>query len=326
MNKTALVTGATGFIGSALCRALLDRGYKVRALHRASSSLVALQDLPVERSVGDILNPESLTPAMRGIDLVFHTATQSAYVRRPEIVLETTVDGTRNILLAAIESGVRRVVYTSSIAAMGAPPEGELLTEQHTFNLPPKRFLYGYAKRQAEIEVLKLAARGLDVVIVNPTIALGPGDVNVISGLLVTEAARGWGFFWLEGGMNTVHIDDVVAGHLAAADKGRTGDRYILGGENLTIREVFTTVNEIVGRRPPWLKIPSQLIGPLARAIDLLSPLLNLSINSGQLLLGQHYPYCDLSKAQRELGLSDPKSFRQAVQDAYDWYREHGFL
>ncbi|NIS83433.1 MAG: NAD-dependent epimerase/dehydratase family protein [Anaerolineales bacterium] len=326
MTETALVTGATGFIGSALCRGLLDRGYRVRALHRTSSSLVALRGLSVERSIGDILDPDTLLPAMRGIDLVFHTAAQSAYVRHPELVLESAVDGTRNVLLAALRAGVRRVVYTSSIAAMGAPSKGELLTEEHTFNLSPKRFLYGYAKRQAEIEVLKLATRGLNVVIVNPTVALGPGDVNIISGLLVTEAARGWGFFWLEGGFNIVHIDDVVVGHLAAADKGREGERYILGGENLTVLEIFTVVNEVVGRRPPWLKIPSRLIDPLASAIDVLSPLMNLSINSAQLRLGHHGVYCDLSKSQRELGLSDPKPYRQAAQEAYDWYREHGYL
>jgi dihydroflavonol-4-reductase len=295
-------------------------------MHRATSSLQALADLPVERVVADILVRETLDPAMKGVDWVFHAAAQSAYWRKPELVLQTSVLGTQNVMQAAGQAGVRRVVVTSSIGAMGVPKPGELLTEEHSFNLPAERFLYGHAKRQAEIVALEIASQEIEVVIVNPTVVLGPGDANRIGGSMVIEAARGWGFFWMEGGINTVHIDDVVAGHLAAAHTGRPGERYILGGENLSHRHVFSTLTEIAGRRPPWLKIPTWTIEPAADLIDWLRPVLHLPFNSDQLRMSRHYLFCDLSKSRRELNLPDPRPFRQAAQDAYDWYREQGII
>jgi dihydroflavonol-4-reductase len=321
-----LVTGATGFIGSALCRALIREGRRVRALHRPTSDLRAIADLPLERYVGDILDPQSLAPCLAGVDLVFHAAAQSAYWREPQAVLRTAIEGTINVMRAAQEAGVSRAVLTSSIAAMGVPERDELLTEQHYFNLPARRFPYGYAKRQSEIEALKLADRGLEVVVVNPTIVLGPGDLNQISGSMVIEAARGWGFFWIDGGANYVHIQDAVRGHLAAAELGRPGERYILGGENLPHREVFTSLAEIVGRRPPWMKIPSWSIEPAARLIDALRLVAQLPFDAGQLRISRHRLFCDLSKSQRQLKLPEPLPLRQAAQETYAWYREQGVI
>ncbi len=326
MTERVLVTGATGFIGSSICRALISHGYEVRALHRQSSSLQALQGMPVEYYVGDILRPDTLPQALRNVDLVFHTAAQSAYWRQPELVRQTAVAGTGNVLSAAAGAGVRRVVLTSSVAALGVPQHDELLTEQHTFNLPPQRFPYGYAKRESELEALKYIDRGVEVVIVNPSVVIGPGDLNQISGAMVTEAARGWGFFWMDGGINVVHIDDVVAGHLAAASRGRSGERYILGGENLSHYQVFSTLTEIAGRRAPWLKIPARAIGPAAWLCDILGKWLPLPFNGAQLRMTREYLYCDTTKSKRELNLQNPKPFHQAAQEAYDWYCEHGYL
>lgn len=326
MTERVLVTGATGFIGSSICRALISRAHEVRALHRQTSSLLALQGIPVEYHVGDILEPDTLTQPLRNVDLVFHTAAQSAYWRQPELVRRTAVAGTGNVLRAAAEAGVKRVVLTSSVATMGVPQNDELLTEEHTYNLPPKRFPYGYAKRESELEALKYIDQGIEVVIVNPSVVIGPGDLNQISGAMVTEAARGWGFFWMDGGINVVHIDDVVAGHLAAARRGRSGERYILGGENLSHYQVFSTLTEIAGRRAPWLKIPTRVIGPAAWLCDVLGKWLPLPFNGAQLRMTREYLYCDTSKSKRELNVSDPKPFRQAAQEAYDWYREHGYL
>ena len=326
MADLVLVTGATGFIGSRLCRKLLAEGYRVRALIRRTSSLIALEDLPLDLVVGDILEPESLTPAFQGVSGVFHTAAQSAYWRRPELVLRASVDGTRNIVLAAVQAGAQFIVITSSLAAMGAPAPGEMLTEDHRFNLPPNEFLYGYSKFKSEIEALQFADGRLRVVILNPSVVLGPGDLNRISGSMVVEAARGWGFFWMEGGINIVHIDDVVAGHLAAVHLGRSGERYILGGENLTHKHVFTTLNEIAGRKPPWVKIPPWAIRPGARIIEWLRPLIPLPFNSDQLRMSRHYLYCDTSKALHELELQKPLPFRQAAQETFDWYQEEGVV
>ncbi|MGB2895342.1 MAG: NAD-dependent epimerase/dehydratase family protein [Anaerolineales bacterium] len=326
MPDLVLVTGATGFIGSKLCSKLLAEGYRVRALHRKTSSLAAIKDLPLEFVEGDILEPESLTPALQGVTGVFHTAAQSAYWRQPEVVMRTSVEGTRNIVQAAVHAGAQYVVLTSSYSALGVPEPGELLTEDHNFNLPPGHFPYAYSKFKAEIEALQVADGRLRIVIVNPCVVLGPGDFNRISGSLVTEAARGWGFFWLDGGLNYVHIDDVVAGHLAAARQGRSGERYILGGENLTHEHAFSTVNEVTGRKPPWFKIPGWAILPIARIIDVVSFVIPLPFNSVQLRMGRYDLYCDISKAHRELELPEPRPFRQAAQEAYDWYREQGMI
>ncbi len=295
-------------------------------LHRQSSSLRALQDLPVERHIGDILRANTLLKPLQNVDLVFHAAAQSAYWRQPELVRQTAVDGTKNVLKTAVDAGVKRVVLTSSVAAMGVPLQDELLTEKHTFNLPPKRFPYGYAKLESELEALKYADRGMEIVIVNPSVVIGPGDLNQISGAMVIEAARGWGFFWMEGGINVVHIDDVVAGHLAAARLGRSGERYILGGENLSHHQVFRTLTEIAGRRAPWLKIPTRVITPTAWLCDVLGKWLPLPFNGAQLRMTREYLYCDTSKSINELNVSNPKPFRQAAQEAYDWYRQHGYL
>ncbi len=324
--ELALVTGASGFIGSAICRALTLEGFRVRALLRPTSSHLALERLPVQAVLGDIRRPESLGQAMDGVSIVFHAAAESAYWRRPADVLPAAVEGTRNIVAAAGAAGVRRLVLTSSLAAMGLPRAGELLTETHAFDLPPRRFPYAYAKYQAEVEALRASAGRIEVVIVNPSIVLGPGDLNQISGSLVIEAARGRTFLWIDGGVNVIHIDDVAAGHLAALRRGRPGERYLLGGENLTHQQVFATLAEIVGGRPPWLKLPHWAVPPAAAVVDALRHVVSLPLDGDQLRHAAHYLWCDTSKARRELAFSPARSFRQAAQETYDWYCAHGAL
>lgn len=321
-----LVTGASGFIGSALCRELVGRGFRVRALHRATSSLLGIQDLTVDRVVGDILDPASLRSAVEGVGRVYHAAAQADYWKRPRGVVEAAVAGTTNVVEAARAAGVRRLVLTSSLAAMGIPRRGMPLNEDDRYDLRPSDFPYGYGKLRAEVEALRAAADRLEVVIVNPSVVLGPGDVHQISGSLVIEAARGRAVVWMEGGINIVHIADVVEGHLAAMNRGRPGERYILGGEDHTHREVFAMLAEIVGRRPPWLKIPHRALGPAAAAVDALRVMLPLPLDGSQLRMSGHYLYCDASKAKRELLLGEPRSFRQAAQEAFGWYRAQGVI
>jgi dihydroflavonol-4-reductase len=326
LTETVLVTGATGFIGASLCRALCDEGLKVRALHRRTSSLAPLRDLPAERVVGDILEPDSVIPAMAGVRWVFHAAAQSDYWRHPQHVWESAVDGTRNVVQAACSAGVERLILTSSLAALGIPAPGELLDERHIFNQPPRRFPYAHAKHQAEQQALASASGQLEVVIVNPSAVIGAGDVHQISGSMVVEAAHGLGFVYTDGGVNLVHIADVVEGHIAAARIGRAGERYILGGENLTYRQIFTTLAEIVGRRPPWLRIPGWVVPPVAMLLDAVGHLVRLPLNGDQLRISRHPVFCDTTKARTELNLPPPRSFRQAAQEAYDWYRAQGVI
>ncbi len=326
MPEKVLVTGATGFIGSALCRALVERGHAVRALHRATSSLELLAGLPVAPVRGDILEPESLRPALRGVEVVFHAAAQSAYWRRPEIVVRSAVEGTRNVVTAAREAGVRRLILTSSVAALGVPRAGEALTESHTFNLEPRAFPYGYAKYQAEVEALRAAGGALEVVVVNPSIVVGPGDIHQISGSLVVEAARGRLFFYSEGGANYVHLADVVEGHLAALRRGRPGERYILGGENLPHRQAFEILAEVTGRRGPRLRLPGWGVSAAAWVVDGVRRFVPLPLEGAQLRLSRVFLYCDISKAKEQLGLPPPRSFRQAAEEAYAWYRARGVV
>jgi dihydroflavonol-4-reductase len=321
-----LVTGSTGFIGSHLCRALVGRGHDVRAFHRPSSSTLALDGLAVEHAVGDVLDSDSLRRAMAGVDLVFHAAARVAHWREGAAIIETTVAGTSNVLKASQAANVGRIVYTSSVAALGVPQNRELLNEASLFNYPPKRWPYGYAKHVAEKEVLEAARDGLDCIIVNPATVFGAGDLNLISGALVVEVARGRVPVTTSGGMNVVHISDVVEGHLAAAEYGRRGERYILGGENLPHSEIIRAISVEVGVRPPRVELPPALVGMAAPVVDLVGPLLRLPFNGNLLRLSTRFFYCDTSKAHEELGLPGPRPFSQAIHEAVAWYREHGYL
>jgi dihydroflavonol-4-reductase len=329
MPKTALVTGSTGFIGSRLCADLLNAGFLVRAFHRHSSPLALIQDLEVEHALGDITQPETLTAAMKGVDVVFHTASKVDYWRGQGGMYPVTVGGTRNVLEAASAAGVQRVVHTSSAAALGHPeqvPTGAhpplLMNENHVWNYPPEWWRYGHAKHLAEREIQTAVAQGLDCVIVNPTVVLGPGDINRISGEIVLQAAKGIIRFAIPGGTNFVHINDVARGHLLALEGGRTGERYILGGENQPYIDLLQTTARIVGVRPPQRTLPGWLLRSLAKPLDLLSRLVPIPTNGDILRNAGFYMYYDTSKAQQELGLTDPISLETALQETYDWYRD----
>jgi dihydroflavonol-4-reductase len=320
-----LVTGASGFIGSAVCRHLVQQGFRVRALHRPASDLSGLEGLGVERHVGDLFDPEGLARAADGTRWVFHVAAVAEYWRqRPEQVIRTAVEGTRNVVRACLQAGVERLILTSSLAALGVPEHGELLTESNVFNLPVRRSPYGYAKRQAEVEAMLAAGDVLDVVVVNPSIVLGAGDVHRISGSLVIQAARGRTFLYTRGGTNIVHVDDVADGHLAAAERGRSGERYLLGGENLSYLQLFTLLAEVVGGRAPWLLLPDWAIEPAASLVDVIRRVAPLPLEGSQLRLSRHRLFCDTSKARHELGLTHTRSARQAIVEAFAWYHARG--
>ncbi len=234
--------------------------------------------------------------------------------------------GTRYVVEAAVAAAVRKLVLTSSVAALGVPRRGELLSEGHTFNLTQRTFPYGYAKYQSELTALRLAEGRLHLVIVNPAVVLGPGDLNRISGSILLETARGRSFAYNDGGVSVVHVDDVAAGHLAAAEFGVNRERYILGGENLTHRQILTEAARLTGKRPPWLRLPGPLIPPLAALLDLAGRFVRTPLNGAQLRISRYRLWVDLAKAQRELGLPTPKPFSLAAKDAYDWFRSAGMI
>jgi dihydroflavonol-4-reductase len=326
--RSVLVTGGTGFIGSNLSRALVAEGCAVRILRRPDSDLRALGDLEVEHVIGDILNPASVRRAVRGCDTVFHTAAIVSYWRRErEQMMRVQVEGTRNIVEASLEAGVQRFVHTSSIAAIGYRDDGGLADESTEFNW--HRFDVGYriAKFRAEQEVLRGVKLGLPAVVVNPAVVVGAGDIHLHGGQIVRDVYRRRIFYYIDGGMNVVSVDDVVRGHINAARQGRVGERYILSGENLTHREVFTIAAEVVGGIKPMLKLPRFLVRMLANVVEALANLLNTRPWVARELvagIGIHSWFTS-DKAKREL-LHTITPYRRAIRQAFVWYRKHRVL
>lgn len=327
-----LVTGASGFIGSRLCKKLVEQGHTVRAFHRPTSSLAALGDTPVEHAIGDLTQPETLAPAMKDIEIVYHTAALMG-IDKPGKLYTVTVEGTRAVLDAAREAGVRRFVHTSSMAAMGVPEQGPagaghpaLITESHTWNYRPEYWPYGYAKYLAELEVERATAMGLDTVIVNPSAVYGAGDLYRQTSAIVVQVAQQHIPGIPEGGLNAVHVDDVVQGHIAAAELGRSGQRYILGAFNLTFQAFIQKIAQIAGVPAPTTLLPSGLLRASAGVVSLLKPFLHLPISPSQFHMAGYFFYCDTRKAQVELRLPQPRSLEEALQDAYDWYVSTGAI
>lgn len=330
-----LVTGATGFIGSRLCRALLADGHQVRALHRPRSPLQALAGLPVERVVGNVLDRESIDPCVEGMHAVIHCAGElgpRASHLKSEAVITSHVVGTRNVAQASLRYGVDRFIYTSSVAALGVPslPSSAettpLMTEAHQWNYGTRRWPYGYAKHMAELEVLEAVHAGLNGVIVNPSIVIGAGDLNQVSNAFIVFMALHGLPLAVPGGVNVVHIEDVLQGHLAALERGRSGERYLLTGENLSIPRLLTLTAEIVHQRPPRWTIPDWGLGIAASVVDLIPGLLGLPLSGSLLRMAGRFFFYDGSKARSELGLGLPRPYHKAAAESLAWYAEKGYL
>lgn len=326
----AFITGGTGFVGANLVQALNEREISARVLLRPSSPQTALQGLHYETVTGDVLDdPDALAQAMEGCDWVFHVAAVADYWRQErDLLYRVNVKGTRHVLQAAQRAGVQRFVFTSSQAALGLPDkEGQPLDESHTFNLSPDSFPYGHSKALAEDEVRAAAEQGLHAVIVNPSIVLGPRDVNQISGSLVVEAARGRLRFAVPGGANFIDVADVAAGHIAAAEKGRSGERYILGNHNLRHSEAVSTICDVVGRSRPRVTVPARFLPPAALLVRAARAVLGnmVPVDANQVRLMGAFIYADNSKAVSELSLPQTP-FRETVQRTYNWYNRNGYV
>ncbi len=324
----ALITGGTGFIGAHLVDSLNAAGHTARVLRRPSSRLDALQGFDFEEATGDILDYDSLITAMQGCDWVFHVAAVSDYWRQGvDWLYRVNVEGTRTVVRAAQATQVRRLVYTSSVASLGVSEDDEPMDESHSFNLPPRRFPYGHSKHLAEQVVRAAVEDGLEAVIVNPAVVIGARDLNKISGSIIIEVARGLISFYLPGGVNYVAVEDVAAGHIAAADRGRPGERYILGGENLSHRCAIDIIVEVTGARRPRFTFPRWAIEPTALAVSAARRVLGnrVPVNADQVRLSAQRLHFRPDKARRELDLPQTP-FRTAVERAFGWYRDNGYL
>jgi dihydroflavonol-4-reductase len=323
----ALVTGATGFVGANLVEALTTHGWQARALRRRSSSLKALHGLSYEDALGDVTDYEALLAATRGVDAVFHVAAVATYWRSDmQQMYHVNVEGTRNVLRAAQTNGVKRVVVTSSSASIGRAPFGQSVDETARFNLQPHEYHYGYTKVLAEGVVAEFVRDGLDVVIVNPAVIMGPRDVNLIGGSLITELARRDVGFAPPGGVGMIDVADVCAAQLAAFERGIAGERYILNGHNLWHTEILDICKRVVGRTTRTARLPRAVIRSAAHPVDLLRRLgVNIPMNGEQLRLACDTFWFDPSKARTQLGLTT-RPFEETVQRTYDWYKASGFI
>jgi len=324
---TALVTGGTGFVGAHVARALTESGDRARVLRRSTSSLAALEGLDVEHAIGDVTEPDSLVEAMRGCEWVFHVAAVADYWRADKTRLfKVNVEGTRNVFTAAEKAGVQRVVFTSSAAAVGFRPDGLPADESVAFSLKPEQFPYGYSKVLAEQEALAAVKRGLEVVIVNPAVVIGPGDVNQISGSIIVEIARGHGLAAPPGSITLIDVRDVAAAHLCAAQVGKPGERYLLGAFNVTALALARTAAEVVGAPPPRFVIPRFVLPPVAAAIGGLRALgLRVAWDSLQIRLSGEKVLFDCHKGWEAFG-KPQIDLRRSIRDTYDWYVAHGII
>lgn len=319
----ALVTGSTGFIGGRLCRRLLADGWEVRAFHRATSSLKALEGLDIEHAVGDLTQPATVQSAAKGVDVVFHAAALLGGPQKPGQMYTITVEGTRAVMQAALEAGVKRLVHISSVAALGVPDNGpgvvSIMNEKHSWNYRPDYWPYGYTKYLAEMEVQKAVAQGLDAVIVNPSVVLGAGDVYRSSSSIVLQVAQRKIPFLVEGGINFIHIMDVLDGIMAACELGKCGSRYLLTGENLTHAELVGAIAKITGVEPPSLMMPVGFVRALSGILKAVQSFIHFPIEAVNLRQAGYYFFYDARKSRVELRLSPPRPVADAIHETWDW-------
>jgi dihydroflavonol-4-reductase len=323
---TAFVTGASGFVGANLVRALLERGWRVRALVRGDAP--SLAGLDVKQIAGDLFAP-GLADAMRGCDALFHVAaTYSLWRRDRDAVMRANVDGTRVVLAAARTAGIPRTVHTSSVAAIGVRDDGVPAGE--SYQSPPERLVgvYKRSKYLGELEARRAFAGGQDVVIVNPTTPVGPWDAKPTpTGEIVVRFLNGRMPAYVDTGLNLVDVRDVALGHILAYERGAAGERYILGNENLTLRALLERLSVLAGRPPPRLRLPAAV--PLAYALLGEHVLARFGVAPDvaveSVRMARQKMYYSAEKAVRELGLPQSPVTR-ALEDAVTWFRDRGYV
>ncbi len=329
-GDTILVTGASGFVGSAVLRALAAQGARVRALLRPSSSRRNLQGIACEVSEGDIADPASMATALTGVRYLFHVAADyRLWAPDPSTIMRANLEGTRTVMEAALAAGVERVVHTSSVATLRAADAATIVDETAALAQDEAIGAYKQSKVAAERLVETMAReRGLPAVIVSPSTPIGPGDIKPTpTGRIVVEAARGRIPAFVDTGLNLVHVDDVAAGHVLALEKGRVGERYILGGQNASLREMLAVIAALTGRRAPTVSLPRAPLWPLAVAAESVARFTGREpfVTRDALKMASHHMFFTSAKAERELGYT-ARPYRVALADALAWFRTEGYL
>ncbi|MDX2027119.1 MAG: NAD-dependent epimerase/dehydratase family protein [Alphaproteobacteria bacterium] len=324
----AFITGATGFVGAAVARLLLEKGFRLRALSRPNNDRRNIEGLELEIVEGDLGKPESYRNALQGCRALFHVAADyRIWVPDPSAMHRINVDGTHALMEAAAAAGVERIVYTSSVAALGINPNG-LADEDTPVGFANMVGTYKKSKFLAEQEVRRLIRHhGLPAVIVNPSTPIGPRDIKPTpTGRIIIEAVKGLMPAYVDTGLSVVHVEDVAMGHWQAYEKGRVGERYILGGENLGLGEILRIIAEISGRPAPKVKLPVAPLFPLAYAAEAFGRITGKEpfVTVDALRMARKKMYFSSAKAERELGYR-PRPAREAIADAITWFKKYGY-
>jgi len=325
-----LVTGASGFVGSAVARKLLERGFSVRALVRPTSPRFHLEGLDLEYAEGDLREAATVRPAMAGVRYLFHVAADyRLWAPDSNEIVANNLNSTRIVMEEAVRAGVERVVYTSSVATLAVRTDGTSVDE--TAPLDEAKAIGAYKRSKVAAERLverMIAEHKLPAVIVNPSTPIGPRDVKPTpTGRIIVEAARGRIPAFVDTGLNLVHVDDVADGHLAALDRGEIGERYILGGQNVQFADMLAAIATLVGRRPPRMRMPRGPIVPLAIAAETVARFTKREpfVTLDALRMSKYRMFFTTAKAERQLGLT-ARPFTQALADAIDWFRGAGYI
>ena len=324
------ITGATGFVGAAVARVLLTKGHRLRALTRPNNDRRNLADLgEIELVEGDLNNPESYRSALEGCKYLFHVAADyRIWVPDPVAMHKVNVDGTRMLMEAAIMAGVKKVVYTSSVATLGINLNGPPSNEDTPATFADMVGTYKRSKYMAEQEVLRLIKQhDLPAVIVNPSTPIGPRDIRPTpTGRIIVEAVKGRMPAYVDTGLNVVHVDDVAEGHWLALTYGKIGERYILGGDDMGLGEILSFIAQQTGGHPPFAKIPRELIYPFAYAAETLAKFTHKEpfATIDALRMAKKKMYFSSAKAKRDLGYT-PRSAQAALIDAINWFRANGY-
>lgn len=325
-----LVTGVSGFVGSAVALKLIAAGHRVRALVRPSSPRRNLEGLDLEVVEGDLRDPASLDRALSGVGHLFHVAADyRLWARDPADIVRANVEGTHNVMTAAARAGVGRIVYTSSVATLALRQDGAPVDE--TAPQDPARAIGAYKRSKTLAERLverMVAEQGLPAVIVLPSTPIGPRDVKPTpTGRIIVEAATGRMPAFIDTGLNLVHVDDVAGGHLAAWRQGQVGGRYILGGQDVDLGRMLADIAGLVGRKAPTVKLPRQAIFPLAYAAEALAQVTGREpfATVDALRMAKYRMYFSSAKAERELGY-EARPYGEALRDAVAWFGAAGYL
>jgi dihydroflavonol-4-reductase len=325
-----LLTGATGFVGSAVARALVRAGFPVRALVRRASPRSHLGGLELEFIEGDLRDADSVSRAAKGVRYVFHVAADyRLWARDPREIFAANVDGTRNVMQAAVRAGAERVVYTSSVATLGLRPDATAADESSPLSETQGIGAYKRSKIAAERLVETMIARDrLPAIIVNPSTPVGPRDIKPTpTGRIIVEAACGRIPGFVDTGLNLAHVDDIADGHVAALERGIVGERYILGGANVPFADMLADIARLVGRKPPRLRIPRTAVMPLAYAAEALARFTGREpfATVDGVRMAKYRMFFTAAKAERELGYR-PRPYIAGLEDAIRWFRDNGYL